>query len=66
MKHHYLKQLKMDLRSKYQNDFNYFATDQEFSQGDYNVRGLALPEDVLHKIYFNNSVLWITGIDKKF
>ena len=61
-----IKNLKSELLSKYEEDFNYFSTDQEFSQGGYNVRGLALPEEILHKIYYENSVSWIKGIYKKF
>lgn len=61
-----IKNLKSELLSKYEEDFNYFSTDQEFSQGAYNVRGLALPEEILHKIYYENSVSWIKGIYKKF
>ena len=61
-----INNLKSELLFQYEEDFKYFSTDKEFSQGDYNVRGLSLPEEVLHKIYFNNSVSWVKGIDKNF
>ncbi len=61
-----IENLKSELLLQYEEDFKYLSTDQEFSQGEYNVRGLALPEEVLHKIYFNNSVSWINGIEQGF
>ena len=61
-----LENLKTELLSQYEEDFKYFSTEQEFSQGDYKVRGLALPEEILDKIYFENSVSWIPGIDFGF
>jgi predicted TIM-barrel fold metal-dependent hydrolase len=61
-----IDKLKADLVSCYEKDYNYLATDKEFSKGNYTVRGLALAEDVLKKIYFYNSVSWIPGIDQDF
>lgn len=61
-----INKLKEELLSQYDKDLNYLATDQEFSIRDYKVRGLALPEEVLRKIYFNNSLSWVKGIDKNF
>ena len=61
-----INKIKEQLLSQYDKDLNYLATDQEFTIRDYKVRGLALPEEVLRKIYFNNSVSWVKGIDKNF
>jgi len=58
--------LKTELLAQYEQDFNFFATDQEYSRGDYKVHGLALPEEILHKIYYNNSVSWVPGVEKEF
>ena len=61
-----IAELKTELLAQYERDLNYFATDQEFSQGDYKVHGLALPEEILHKLYYNNSVSWVPGVEKEF
>jgi len=61
-----IDKLKMDLLSQYDKEFNYFATDQQFSRKNYTVSGLALPEEILHKLYYHNSVSWVTGIEKDF
>jgi predicted TIM-barrel fold metal-dependent hydrolase len=58
--------LKTALLQQYEQDFNYFATDQEFSRGNYYVKGLALPDEVLRKIYFDNAIVWIPGVEKNF
>jgi hypothetical protein len=57
---------KTALRRRYENEFAYYSTDQEFSRRDYSVRGLALPEDVLRKVFYANAVRWIPGIDRDF
>jgi len=61
-----IKKMKIDLLELYEHEFNYFATEQKFSRGNYSVRDLALPEEVLHKLYYANSVGWVPGIDKGF
>jgi hypothetical protein len=57
-----IKKLKLELLEQYDREYNYFATDQEFSMGEYTVRGLKLPEEILHKLYYKNSVSWIPGL----
>lgn len=61
-----IKTLKNELLGQYEREYNYFATDQEFTNGNYTVHGLALPEEVLYKLYYTNSVSWIPGIDNNF
>jgi hypothetical protein len=58
-----VEKLKIDLLTKYEEDLKYFGTDHEFTQGNYSVRGLALTDEVLNKLYFDNSVAWVKGID---
>lgn len=67
-------------RLNYRHDlfFRYLATDDEIPWGDhiigdipqpqptYNVKGLALPEEVLEKIFYTNSVKWFPGVEKEF
>ena len=61
-----LDQLKEDLMKQYENDFNYLATNQEFARSHYSVRGLELPETVLQKIYYDNAVSWVPGVERGF
>ncbi|MFH1071028.1 MAG: amidohydrolase, partial [Candidatus Glassbacteria bacterium] len=51
------------LEKTYSNDYRYFATDQEMEVPEVNgkFRGLALPEAVLRKIYFDNYLYWFPG-----
>ena len=42
---------KQKLYQRYNYDFNYYFTDQEIKRGSYSIRGLALPEEVLNKIF---------------
>lgn len=55
-----------DLMEKYEYEFNYFTTEEEFDRGNYIVRGLNLPEEVLSRLFYENAVLWVPGIDKDF
>ena len=57
---------KQKLYQRYNYDFSYYFTDQEFKRGGYSIRGLALPDEVLNKIFYANAVKWIPGIDKGF
>jgi hypothetical protein len=57
-----IKKLRHDLLEQYDQEFTYFATDQKFSMKGFTVLGLDLPEEVLHKLYYKNSVSWIPGI----
>jgi len=61
-----LDRLKADLIKQYGRDFNYLATGQEFSRDHYQVRGLELPGPVLQKIYYDNAVSWVPGVEKGF
>jgi hypothetical protein len=48
---------------QYVADWRYLATDDEFIYQGLPARGLALPESVLKKIYRDNAIRWIPGID---
>jgi len=52
------------IKETYDKDFKYFATDQEMEVWEVNgkFRGLALPADVLRKIFHDNAVKWYPGI----
>jgi hypothetical protein len=57
---------KKKLLKRYNDDFTYYFTDHEIKKGDYTIRGLALPEEVLKKVFYSNAVKWVPGIDKSF
>jgi predicted TIM-barrel fold metal-dependent hydrolase len=57
---------KTTLMRRYENDFAYYATSQEFPRRDFTVRGLELPEEVLRKLFYANAVRWVPGIDRDF
>jgi predicted TIM-barrel fold metal-dependent hydrolase len=61
-----MERLKQDLMKQYEHDFNYLATNQEFTRSHYSVHGLELPETVLQKIYYDNAVSWVPGVGKDF
>ena len=61
-----IEKAKNELLNKYQSDFIYFATDHEIPRGDYTIKGLALPEKVLKKIFYENAVNWVPGIEQEF
>jgi predicted TIM-barrel fold metal-dependent hydrolase len=58
--------------------FRYYATDDEFPWGndivgdkpfpepEYSVKGLALPPEVLKKVFYDNAVKWFPGVEKEF
>lgn len=46
--------------------FRYYATDDEIKWDYYTVKGLALPKEVLQKVFYDNIVKWIPGTDKAF
>lgn len=54
---------KQVLLQRYRNDLAYYATDRPISRRGYSVRGLALPDDVLRKVFYENAVRWVPGID---
>lgn len=57
---------KKNLLQRYRNDFIYYFTDREIKLKHYSIRGLGLPEEVLHKVFYSNAVKWVPGIDKEF
>lgn len=57
---------KKKLLKEYIDDFVYYSTDDEINRGAYSIQGLALPNEVLHKIFYSNAVNWIPGINKAF
>jgi predicted TIM-barrel fold metal-dependent hydrolase len=46
-------------------DWRFFATDDRFYYKDVRTRGLALPPAVLQKLYHDNAVRWIPGIQAR-
>lgn len=51
--------------TQYALDWRYFATDDNFEYHGHKVKGLNLPRPVLKKVYHDNAVHWIPGIDAK-
>jgi len=47
----------------YGSDWRYFATDDKFTYQGHQAEGLKLPHSVLKKLYHDNAVRWIPGID---
>ncbi|MEX2400302.1 MAG: hypothetical protein WD423_05985, partial [Rhodothermales bacterium] len=61
-----IAEAKSRLLQRYRTDFAYYATDLPIENGDYSVRGLALPDSVLRKVLYENAVRWVPGIDRGF
>jgi len=51
-----------DWESTYRRDWTFFATGQTVEFDGRKVQGLALPREVLRKLYHDNAVRWIPGI----
>jgi predicted TIM-barrel fold metal-dependent hydrolase len=51
------------LEAEYARDWTYFATANTFEFEGRKVQGLALPADVLRKIFRENAVRWVPGVD---
>ncbi len=47
---------------RYLRDWRYFATDEWVEYHGRKYRGLALPPEILHKLYHDNAVHWVPGI----
>ena len=47
--------------STYERDWKWFATNETFVYREKTIRGLALPELVLRKIYHENTIKWVPG-----
>ena len=48
--------------AEFARDWKFFATDEKFQYAGREVRGLALPENVLRKFYRQNALRWVPGI----
>jgi predicted TIM-barrel fold metal-dependent hydrolase len=47
---------------RYANDWRFFATNDVVESQGHKVRGLALPQPILRKLYHDNAVKWFPGI----
>ncbi len=54
------------IMDRHEQFFQYYATDDEMPLGNYTVKGLALPEEVLNKIFYGNAVRWVPGVNNDF
>ncbi len=52
------------LEAEYARDWSYFATDGTVEVGGRAVRGLALPEPVLRRLFRENALHWVPGLAK--
>ena len=50
--------------SQYAKDWKYLATDETINYGERKSQGLALPEEVLRKIYRQNALRWVPGMNQ--
>jgi predicted TIM-barrel fold metal-dependent hydrolase len=57
-----LQRKEIALRERYDEAVRFFATDQIVVVGRYAAPGLALPPEVLRKVFFDNAVRWVPGI----
>ena len=46
-------------------DWRYFSTGDTFEYKGHKIEGLSLPRPVLRKLYHENAVRWIPGVDAK-
>ncbi len=58
--------------------FRYYATDEDIPWGNhviggkplpeptYTIKGLALPKEVLDKVFYKNAVKWFPGVEKDY
>lgn len=53
----------LDWASRYEGDWKYFSTGDEVHYDGGTTRGLRLPSAVLRKLYHDNAVRWIPGIE---
>jgi predicted TIM-barrel fold metal-dependent hydrolase len=51
--------------STYARDWKFFATNQTVEYNGHSYKGLALPGPVLRKIFHDNAVRWLPGIEGK-
>jgi predicted TIM-barrel fold metal-dependent hydrolase len=57
---------KNRLLKLYNDEFMYYSCGEKIQRNGYSINGLALPEDVIEKIFYTNAVNWIPGINKSF
>jgi hypothetical protein len=50
------------LEDEYARDWKYFATGETLDYHGQKIRGLALPNSVLRKLYHDNAIKWVPGI----
>jgi predicted TIM-barrel fold metal-dependent hydrolase len=55
-------EMARQMEETYARDWKFFSTDQMLQYGGRSVRGLALPEPVLRKLYRDNAIKWVPGI----
>jgi predicted TIM-barrel fold metal-dependent hydrolase len=48
--------------AEYARDWKFFATDESLVYQARTIRGLALPEPVLRKLYHDNALRWVPGV----
>lgn len=53
-----------EFRNTYARDWKFFSTDQKVRYMGRTYRGLALPPDVLRKLFHDNAVRWFPGVDR--
>jgi predicted TIM-barrel fold metal-dependent hydrolase len=51
--------------NQYTLDWRYFATEDTFEYQGHKTQGLGLPREVLKKLYHDNGVRWIPGLESK-
>ncbi len=73
-----IEESKRSILDRHDLFFRYYATDEEIPWGNhviggkplpeptYTVKGLALPKEVLDKVFYKNAVKWFPGVEKNF
>jgi predicted TIM-barrel fold metal-dependent hydrolase len=73
-----INNMKRSYLSRHDFFMRYYASDEIFPwannirggkpvpEAEYTVQGLALPKEVLEKVYYKNAVKWFPGIDKEY
>ena len=56
------KKTLSEFRSTYARDWKFFSTDQQVQYLGHSYRGLALPPDVLRKLFHDNALHWFPGL----
>jgi predicted TIM-barrel fold metal-dependent hydrolase len=53
-----------EFRNTYARDWKFFSTDQNVEYMGHSYKGLALPSDVLRKLFHDNAVHWFPGVER--